>query len=498
MRALALCVLVGAAGCTDFDALSRGYTDRDLSVSPAPPDLATFDEAPPEEHDLSNPNDLFGADLTVSCADGIAGPGETDVDCGGACGPCEVGRQCAVAADCKTGQCEAGRCELAYGPPYWLPVGAPATGNNAPIARYDLMLERGPDGSLYAMGGADATTDHLSDVEALAPDLTWSSPGSLQRKRGRAATCASATTVWVISGAKNTGLENSVERMTSPPNFNLAPGLTPSVVGAGAAVGGDARIYFAGGSDGNATLSTVRAFASGDTNLTNLKDLGTPRESHGVATGADGRIYAIGGVNGGSTLGTAEAYDIATNLWVPVASLPEPRTGSRAVLAPDGRIYLPGGADPSAGQVYASVVAYRSTDGVIADRWSHVAPLGSPRWRHGVAVGIDGRIYVVAGTSVGALQRAVEAYGPIVSVSPNHASAGGAVQVSGSNFAKNASVSLSLLGGTVVVTGTTDGQGVLPTTAFLVPAAAVAGPTRLVAVDDRSRYPVSQKITVDP
>ena len=38
-----------------------------------------------------------------TCFDGLlsVGGGETDVDCGGSCGPCEINRGCALAADCS-------------------------------------------------------------------------------------------------------------------------------------------------------------------------------------------------------------------------------------------------------------------------------------------------------------------------------------------------------------------------------------------------------------
>ncbi len=45
-----------------------------------------------------------------SCSDGALGPAETDVDCGGSCGPCALGRACVQAADCQDADCIAGLC----------------------------------------------------------------------------------------------------------------------------------------------------------------------------------------------------------------------------------------------------------------------------------------------------------------------------------------------------------------------------------------------------
>lgn len=40
-----------------------------------------------------------------SCSNGTRDQGETDIDCGGACGPCSAGRTCAADADCASGAC---------------------------------------------------------------------------------------------------------------------------------------------------------------------------------------------------------------------------------------------------------------------------------------------------------------------------------------------------------------------------------------------------------
>jgi hypothetical protein len=46
-----------------------------------------------------------------SCADTVKNGSETDVDCGGTCGACEAGKACGVAADCKSGVCGGGLCK---------------------------------------------------------------------------------------------------------------------------------------------------------------------------------------------------------------------------------------------------------------------------------------------------------------------------------------------------------------------------------------------------
>jgi hypothetical protein len=45
-----------------------------------------------------------------TCDDGIKNQGEGDIDCGGPCQKCPVGRTCGAATDCRTGTCNGGRC----------------------------------------------------------------------------------------------------------------------------------------------------------------------------------------------------------------------------------------------------------------------------------------------------------------------------------------------------------------------------------------------------
>jgi hypothetical protein len=48
--------------------------------------------------------------LNPQCTDLIRNGEETDIDCGGACGPCAIGDRCRVNGDCEESTCNAGRC----------------------------------------------------------------------------------------------------------------------------------------------------------------------------------------------------------------------------------------------------------------------------------------------------------------------------------------------------------------------------------------------------
>jgi hypothetical protein len=47
---------------------------------------------------------------TLACANGLRDPGESDVDCGGCCGPCARGLKCDGNADCDLALCLGGTC----------------------------------------------------------------------------------------------------------------------------------------------------------------------------------------------------------------------------------------------------------------------------------------------------------------------------------------------------------------------------------------------------
>ena len=81
MRCVCLAVALLAAACDD-------------SPPAMPPDMAV----------------CTGDCVTARCADGVHDGDETDVDCGGSCGTCAIGKLCAVATDCASGFCSASTC----------------------------------------------------------------------------------------------------------------------------------------------------------------------------------------------------------------------------------------------------------------------------------------------------------------------------------------------------------------------------------------------------
>src|SRR2546429_131245 len=80
---------------------------RDLAARPDLVGGSDLAAAP----DLARPVALtMAGDLSSSCADGVQGGSETDVDCGGSCPPCAVGRACVGNGDCASAHCFGGFC----------------------------------------------------------------------------------------------------------------------------------------------------------------------------------------------------------------------------------------------------------------------------------------------------------------------------------------------------------------------------------------------------
>jgi hypothetical protein len=125
------------------------------------------------------------------------------------------------------------------------------------------------------------------------------------------------------------------------------------------------------------------------------------------------------------------------------------------------------------------------------DRWLPVSSLSDTRAYVGAVVGPDGRLFAESPSRL-------SYYGPAITVTPRSASAGATVLVSGTNFAANARVDLHV-GTTAIASGTTDGNGALNTPiSGIIPAGTPPGTYQVIAIDDRSRYPVHIPFTVNP
>jgi len=101
--------MAAVAGCS-IDAV----TFTPVGEPPAEDCAAAGDEDGNSLADCSDPACAGDAACRVTCDDGKLNGTETDVDCGGGCTPCAVGKACAADADCAaTAICDPSQCRVA-------------------------------------------------------------------------------------------------------------------------------------------------------------------------------------------------------------------------------------------------------------------------------------------------------------------------------------------------------------------------------------------------
>jgi hypothetical protein len=418
------------------------------------------------------PPDLFG--LPATCSDHIRDGDETDVDCGGSCLLCGLGRMCQSDVDCATGSCN-GFCLPLTGPPHWQTV--------APMinARTGFGAALGGDGLIYAVGGAGTSVETYDAVTG-----HWSAAVALPDALSRLAVVSVGGVIYAIGGG-----DSSASQLATV--YSYTPSATawqaaPSLVDASAYVAGaaapDGTIYVFGGLDANSVNGALQALSGGT--WMRGPNLLQQRWSAAAAFGTDGLLYAIGGsYMSPATALTVETYPPGAAGWQPAIGPSVARDQASAVSAPDGRIYV------VAGNNTYTVEAFQPG----TSAWMQLPSLpmiGNNGGGVAAVVGDDGRIYALGGGLAPASNQAV-AYGPTISLAPRSGSPGTLVAAQGSNFAANAPATFTM-GGQVIAQGKTDLGGYIKFD-FLVPPA-ISGTYRIRGVDQRSAYPVSTRFVV--
>jgi N-acetylneuraminic acid mutarotase len=128
--------------------------------------------------------------------------------------------------------------------------------------------------------------------------------------------------------------------------------------------------------------------------------------NHAGLTAVNGRLYLIGGFreNTFAPTGAVRIYDPAARTWREGAPMPTPR-GALALAVVGGSIHAIGGnAEGGPGRAAHEHGAPREDNSVsthevydpVADAWTRLAPMPTPRNHLGAAV-VDGRIHVIGG-----------------------------------------------------------------------------------------------------
>jgi hypothetical protein len=501
MRRALLFTTMLLAGCSDFDALTRGGNvdlgdARDLSIA----------------DDLAEPPDLLEpVDGVSPCANGVRDGNETDVDCGGRCGECDVGKSCRGNGDCQTGVCFESACSLATAPPFWLTI-PPQSGTFS--KRAFAAAATLPDGRLLFAGGyTDNNLTTVSNVtQTFTPSTrTWSASANLVEARAGAVagitTDGTQTQTLYVHGGQQTRATERATPSANPLSWSRAKDAADAnvTVKLGGAAGGviGSLLYFTGGYvDTFATISRATGSFIVPHMRTAGPDLLDARAFHGTGT-TPTFVLVFGGcsqINNNdlfdvTALASTERLDFGTTplAWRRVAAMRERRYALAGIGGGDGRVYAIGGADVQGGALLRTVEAY---DGA-RDRWVPVAPLAAARWGGSAAVGLDGRIYVAGGRAsfVGFLDT-IEAYGPVIQAGAATVASGTQLELQGNNFAASATVEIWLdqIAGAPIATTTSDATGAVAP--FMVPITAAAGPHRLIARDRRSRFPAIVGLSV--
>jgi hypothetical protein len=417
----------------------------------------------------------------LHCNNAIQDGNETGIDCGGSCPTSCPGATCSGSADCVTGSCVSGFCELASGPPSWLP------GPTLQAAVGYLQCAVDANGVIFAVGGTSNLiwSGITAGVEVLTPGATdWtSSPSqSLNTPRAFHAVAAVNETVFAYGGLTPNGVSpqalSSIEVYGGTGTWSTKTPDSVTNYSIAAAGGIDGKLYVVAADATHIYSPTLDSWSS-------VAAPPDPRNGIAVARGSDGVIYAFGGSDQ-----TVAGLDPQLLTWQSRTMLGKPRVYPGAATAPDGRIYAIGG--DLAG--LPTVEAYTPS----ANRWTAVASLTTARSGHGAAVGPDGRIYAIGGASpasaaLGLAIASVEVYGPVLALDANAGMPGTTVTVTATNFAVNAPLAVTF-NGTPLAAATSDALG-HAVARFTVPSMP-AGSYTVTAVDDKSQYPVQQSFQI--
>jgi hypothetical protein len=197
----------------------------------------------------------------------------------------------------------------------------------------------------------------------------------------------------------------------------------------GFATGGDGRLYAIGGRQPGAPqcgqggadqMSSVEAYTPTTNSWSYVAPMLVARQQEAAVEGADGRIYVFGGTNDSASaaspgLSESEVYDPTTNTWTQIASMPDPRRTPLAGIDRQGRIYVLGGCSgvpscPTAIDRYTPTTNSWETLNAPVPPDGPIGELGS------VAMGPEGRIYVISPTNTGGFYTPVEVYDPVQNV----------------------------------------------------------------------------------
>jgi N-acetylneuraminic acid mutarotase len=159
----------------------------------------------------------------------------------------------------------------------------------------------------------------------------------------------------------------------------------------------DGKVYLAGGLVGGTAVDLVSSYDPvGDEWTHPLAPLPVARD-HGVGAAIGANLFAIGGREGAITalVDRVDRYDPVGDEWTSRAPMITARGGTAAGVI-DGRIIVVGGEGNTA--VTSGVFPHTESYDPVADTWTSLAPMTTPR--HGMgAAAVGGALYVPGGAT---------------------------------------------------------------------------------------------------
>jgi M6 family metalloprotease-like protein len=280
-----------------------------------------------------------------------------------------------------------------------------------PTARRAIAVATA-NGSVYAIGGANASGTVLRTVQAYNPTTNaWTTKASIPaaRQGGNGAVTINGT-VYLAGGEDAAG---ALTRTLYAYNTSTNVWSTRATMPAYSACGGSAlisgKLYVFSGCTRSSTGATIDAgllhrYNPATNTWTTLKP--APATYFRPVVGAiGGKLYVVGGNNAsGTAMRRVDVYDPATNTWATRRAIPTARMNAGAAVL-GGKLYVVGG---RSGTAYLKTVeAYDPA----TNAWTSRPAMPTARAALGVG-GVSGLIYAVGGRNATAALATNERFTP--------------------------------------------------------------------------------------
>jgi Galactose oxidase, central domain/Kelch motif len=271
--------------------------------------------------------------------------------------------------------------------------------------------------SLPAVGGPSATPGvSASPSESASPSAvpsptvvparapSWTATGSMARSReGAVAVQLQDGKVLVVGG--NSNVAGPAAEVYDPRTRTwtaTGPMVTPGWQFAAAGLL-DGRVLVAS-ADGTATSAELYDPSTGSWTATG--SMGTARYDTTLTLLDDGKVLLAGGdtvaPSFNPSVASAELYDPVTGSWTPTGSMGSARSGHTATLLRNGKVLVAGGSNDN------DTLSYRLASAELYDpgtgRWTPTHDMTEVRQSHTATLLLDGRVLVVGGSGVFAVE----------------------------------------------------------------------------------------------